>query len=57
MTGFEYAKTLDTNMEKMIVLILESTKIAYNMMGKNFDDLSIEEKVETLDKAIKAMLG
>ena len=44
MTGFEFAQTVDTTAEKMIVLFMDVAKKAYAMMGIDFDSLPAEER-------------
>ena len=44
MTGFEFAQTVNTNEEKLIVLFMDAAKKAYNMAGKDFDSLPVEER-------------
>lgn len=50
MSGFEFQKQFGTIEEKMIVLLMDAVKTAYNMAGINFDELSQEEKIEILSK-------
>ena len=44
MTGFEFAQTVDTTAEKMIVLFIDAAKTAYAMAGMDFDSLPMEER-------------
>lgn len=53
MTGFDFAKQYNTVEEKAAVLILDALKMAFNMAGKNFDDLTEAEKLEAINKYIK----
>ena len=44
MTGFEFAQTVDTTAEKMIVLFIDAAKQAYAMAGMDFDSLPMAER-------------
>ena len=52
MTGYEYAKQFNTTEEKVCVLILDAIKAAYNMAGKNFDNLTESQKMAAIDKIV-----
>lgn len=48
MTGFEFAKEYNTIDEKMIVLFMDATKMAYKMSGVDFDSLPMSERESIL---------
>lgn len=48
MTGFEFAKEYNTIDEKMIVLFMDATKMAYKMNGIDFDSLPQSERESIL---------
>lgn len=50
MTGFEFAKQFNSTEEKMIVLVMDAVKTAYNRAGLNFDGLSQAERLEIVGK-------
>ena len=53
MTGFEFAQQFDTTSEKVIVLVIDALKKAYNMVGLDFDTLTAEEKMSAIKNALK----
>lgn len=57
MTGFEFAQQFDTTGEKVIVLVIDALKKAYNMAGLDFDTLTAEEKMSAIKNALKGMIS
>ena len=53
MTGFEFAQQFDTTSEKVIVLVIDALKKAYNMAGLDFDTLTAEEKMSAIKNVLK----
>lgn len=52
MTGFEFAKEYNSIDEKMIVLFMDATKMAYKMNGIDFDSLPQSERENILTEII-----
>lgn len=52
MTGFEFAQQFNTTSEKVIVLVIDALKKAYNMAGLDFETLTTEEKIAAINKAL-----
>lgn len=57
MTGFEYAQTCKSMDEKILVLLLDATKLAYHMAGMDFDSLPLDEKEAVMMKQVEKYIG
>lgn len=57
MTGFEYAQTCKSMDEKILVLLLDATKLAYHMAGMDFDSLPPDEKETVMMKQVEKFIG
>lgn len=55
MTGFEYAKQFDTDLEKMSVLVLDAFKAACNMAEVDYESLTDIQKMDVILKTLKSI--